>query len=235
RRSPSRRGRRRARSAPSPRRADARTPRRSSAPAPRRRQESKKGHDKSWICSRAPAPAPYHGLRRNGGAWSARLPCSDARGAAVSARIVRALERAVGMKHDRAGMADEVGVGFRQKLDLVAGREQAVDQIAVEAGFQAQAGAERAPGAAEEPAGRVDGALERLAIAHVAGEERSLGLRLAIAAHAAVGEDAAVGELGERRVEGGERPPAGLEGNWPGGSEAGACRSVLPQAGERRE
>ena len=43
----------------------------------------------------------------------------------------------------------------------------------------------------------------------VAREDRRLGLRLAIAAHGAIGHDAAIFEHGERRIERVERPAAG--------------------------
>jgi hypothetical protein len=42
---------------------------------------------------------------------------------------------------------------------------------------------------------------ERLAVEHVAGENRTLSLRLAVAAHGAVSHDAAVPEHGEGRIE----------------------------------
>ena len=86
------------------------------------------------------------------------------RRAAVGARIVRAFERAVRMQHHRAGVAHRVGIGVRQHLDVVAGRHQPVDQMAVEARFHPQVGVRRAPGAAEQPARRVERLVERLAV-----------------------------------------------------------------------
>src|SRR5664280_1412896 len=86
----------------------------------------------------------------------------DARGAAVGARIVAAFERAVGLQDDGAGVPHAVGIGLAQHLDIVAGRHQPIDQTAVEAGLQPQIGMARAPGASEQPARRVERALERL-------------------------------------------------------------------------
>ena len=53
--------------------------------------------------------------------------------------------------------------------------------------------------------------VERRAVSHVPGEQRGLRLRLAIAAHGAIGDDAAVREHRERRIERVERQPAGRE------------------------
>ena len=102
-------------------------------------------------------------------------------------------------------------VSLRQHLDVVAGGHQPVDQMAVEARFHPQVGHRRAPGAAQQPARRVDRLVERHAVQHVPREDHGLALRLAVAAHRAVGHDAAVVEHGERRIERVERQPAGRE------------------------
>ena len=74
------------------------------------------------------------------------------------------------MQHDGAGVAHEVRIGFRQQLDVVAGRQQAIDEIAVEAGFEPLVCMGRAPGAAEQPARGVDRLVEWLPVGDVAGE-----------------------------------------------------------------
>ena len=109
------------------------------------------------------------------------------------------------MQHHGAGMAHGVGIGLVEHVDVVAGRQQAVDEIAVETRLHAQIGVRGAPGAAEQPARRIERRIERLAEHDVAGEHGGLRLRLAVAAHGAVGDDAAVLERGQRRVERVER------------------------------
>ena len=82
-------------------------------------------------------------------------------GAAIGARIVGRFERSAGVEHHRAGVTHDVAVGLGQHLDLVASRNEALDQIAVEARLHAQIVVRRTPGAAEQPARRVDRAFER--------------------------------------------------------------------------
>src|SRR5689334_20542151 len=59
----------------------------------------------------------------------------------------------------------------------------------------------RAPGAAQQPAWRIDRFVERLAECHVAREDGRLALRLTVAAHSAVGDDPTIFEDCKRRVE----------------------------------
>jgi hypothetical protein len=72
-------------------------------------------------------------------------------------------------------------------------------------------------------------ARERRPVAHVAREYRRLHLRLTIAAHGAVGDDAAVGEHGERRIERMWRQPAGLERVQRAAFERKARAAILHQ------
>jgi hypothetical protein len=109
-------------------------------------------------------------------------------------------ESAVGMQRHGAGMAHRVRVGLHQHVDVVTGGHQLVDQIGRKPRFNAQAGARRSPGSPQEPARTIQRLLERLAVADMAGEHLGLGLRLAVAAHRAVSQDAPVLEDGERRV-----------------------------------
>src|SRR5665213_298607 len=67
--------------------------------------------------------------------------------AAIGARIMAALQRAVRMQDDRTGMPHSIGIGVGEHLDIVAGRHQPVDEIAVEPGFHAQVCVRRTPGA----------------------------------------------------------------------------------------
>ena len=80
-------------------------------------------------------------------------------------------------------------------------------QVGIEALLEPARLAFRAPGAAESKRG-ASIASARPCRNGVAGEDLRLELRLAVAAHGAVGHDAAVVEGGERRVERVERPPA---------------------------
>jgi toxin ParE1/3/4 len=56
---------------------------------------------------------------------------------AICPRIVGAFATAVLVQHHGAGVAHDVGVGLAQNFDLVAGVGQHLDQIAVEARFEA--------------------------------------------------------------------------------------------------
>ena len=126
-------------------------------------------------------------------------------------------------------MAHEIGITLRQYFDVVARRSQALDKHIRETRFHAQIAAGRAPGAAQQPARRLDRARERHPVAHMAREHRSLRLRLAIAAHGPVGDHAAISEHRERRIEGVERQPAGLERIQGTGVERKARAPILHQ------
>ena len=65
--------------------------------------------------------------------------------------------------------------------------------------------------APEQPARRIERLLERLAERDMAREHGRLALRLAVAAHRAVGDDPLVLENRERGIERVERPPAGRQ------------------------
>ena len=115
------------------------------------------------------------------------------------------------MQHHGASVAHDVRVGLVQNLDIVTGRVERVDQIAVEAILQPQPGLRRAPGPPEHPARAIDRFGERFVKQHVACEKRSLRLRLAVAAHGAVRHNTSVFKHRERRIERVERQPAGRE------------------------
>src|SRR6266436_5800375 len=106
---------------------------------------------------------------------------SNPRGAAVGAGVVAAFQPAARMEDDGARMAHRVGVALGEHLDIMSGAQQAVDHVAVEAILHAQAGDGRAPGAAIEPERPPERVCERRAVEHMAGEYRSLRLRLAVA------------------------------------------------------
>src|SRR5262245_37850543 len=57
------------------------------------------------------------------------------RGAAIGARIMTGFEPSIRVKHDRAGMAHDVRITLRQHLDVVACREQPLDQSIIETRF----------------------------------------------------------------------------------------------------
>src|SRR5882672_10873453 len=137
--------------------------------------------------------------------WTFRLRApmtpSYPRGAAVGAGIVAAFQPAARMEDDGARMAHRVGVALGEHLDIMSGAQQAVDHVAVEAILQAQAGDGRAPGAAIEPARPPERVGERHVVEHMAGEYRALRLRLAVAAHGAIGHDAAVAQHRKGRTE----------------------------------
>ena len=69
----------------------------------------------------------------------------------------------------------------------------------------------------------------------MAREHGGLRLRLAVAAHGAIGDDAAVLERGERRIERVERPAAGLERVERFRIEREARAAVLHQHAGRRQ
>ena len=140
-----------------------------------------------------------------------------------------AFARSIGMQHHRPGMAHGVRIRLRQHLDVVPRRQESVDESAVEARFHAQIAVRCAPGAAQQPARGVDRAHEWRPVAHVAREYRRLRLRLTVAAHGAVGDDAAVGEHGERRIERMRRQPAGLEHVQRAAFERKARAAILHQ------
>jgi len=71
--------------------------------------------------------------------------------------------------------------------------------------------------------------IARRAIEHVAREQRRLGLRLAIAAHGAVADDAAVRESSKGRIERVEWQPPGLECVQGAGREREAHAAILHQ------
>ena len=75
--------------------------------------------------------------------------------AAVAARVVAAFEQAVRMPDDRAGVAHGFVVRLQQ-LDLVAESAQRVDRGRGKARLELERVAGLAPGAAEQPARRID-------------------------------------------------------------------------------
>src|SRR5580658_3097903 len=133
------------------------------------------------------------------------------RRATIRPRIVRALAGAIRVEYGGSGVAHDVGIGLVQNIDIVAGCCKLIDQIAVEAWLQTQPRLLLAPGPPEHPARTIDRLGQRLAKRYVAREHRALRLRLAFAAHGAVGHDASVPENRQRRIERVERQPAGRE------------------------
>src|SRR5215813_11673423 len=71
---------------------------------------------------------------------------------AVGARVMAAFARSIGMQHHRPGMAHDVRIRHRQHRDVVARRQESVDESAIEAPFHAQIAVRRAPGAPQQPA-----------------------------------------------------------------------------------
>ena len=55
--------------------------------------------------------------------------------AAIGARVVAALHRTIRMKYNGAGVPHRIGIALVQDRDVVPGRHQPVDQMAVETGF----------------------------------------------------------------------------------------------------
>src|SRR3974390_859278 len=108
-------------------------------------------------------------------------------------------------------MAHSVRIRLVQNSDIVTGREKAVDQFRIEAGLQPQTGMGRTPGTAEQPARRIERLLKWLPKNNVTSESPRLALRLAVAAHSAVSDDAAVLERGQRRIERMKGPAAGRQ------------------------
>src|SRR5581483_315014 len=155
---------------------------------------------------------------------------------AVAARVGGAEHAAVGAADDHAGMAHALGVALGEDPDGMAGALECADQVGVEALLHRQFAAVGPPGAAEAPARRVDGVARLHAEGGVAREDRSLELRLAVAAHAAIGDRAAVAETGERRIERVEGLAAGAQWIDRGGIEREGGAAVLPEdAGARQE
>ena len=86
-------------------------------------------------------------------------------------------------------------------FDIMAGGASAADKFGRKPAFQLQIRRIAAPGAPEQPARRGHGLLHVGAEQHMAGKDRGLRLRLAVAAHRAIGEHAPIGEAGQRRIE----------------------------------
>ena len=80
---------------------------------------------------------------------------SEAGDAAVAARIGTALERAVRVAQDGAGMADAL-IEIGDLFDIMAERLELSDDLRAEAAFELQALRGEPPGAAQQPAGRGD-------------------------------------------------------------------------------
>src|SRR6202050_964871 len=132
----------------------------------------------------------------------------NARRAAIGAWVMRAFAGAVRVQYYGASVAHDIGVGLGQNIHIMAGGGKRVDEIAIEAGLEAQRGPRAAPGAPENPARTIDGVGERLTKLDIAREHRALRLRLAIAAHAAVGHDTPMLEDSERWIKRVERDAA---------------------------
>ncbi len=96
------------------------------------------------------------------------------------------------VQHHGAGVTHDVGIVVGQNLDIVAGRRKRLEKVAVETGLHAQRRPRRAPRPPQNPARAVERFGERLAELHMAREHGALRLRLAVAAHGAIGHDAAV-------------------------------------------
>src|SRR6516225_9308610 len=120
--------------------------------------------------------------------------------AAVRTGIVRRFERSVRVEHGCAGMPHHIAIAIRQNLDVVARRNQPIEETVRKARFHTHSVALGAPGPPEQPARRVDGALEWTAQEHMAREEGRLRLRLAVSSHGAIGDDASVIEYSKRGV-----------------------------------
>ena len=145
------------------------------------------------------SPPPTFELRRG----------SKARRPAVGTRIVRRFDMALGMAHEGAGMAENIGSG-RPQNGHMAGIFERTHERGVEPLLEREARRRLAPIAAEEKTRRRDGLGEAHA-ERVAGKDLGLELRLAVAAHRAHRHHASVVESDERRIERVRRPPAGLE------------------------
>ena len=144
------------------------------------------------------------------------------------------LDLPFGVLHQHAGMAEAVGIGEAALLHRVAGGIEPFQQGRLEAALEFEACGTRPPGLAEEPARRIDGCGEALAGA-VARQDLGLELRLAVAAHRAIGQDASILEAGEGRVQRVERLAARNQriGGVPVEREGDAA--VLPVDACRRQ
>ena len=106
---------------------------------PRRRDDAgQSGHDRNEaldhrpprkVSSRFAAPDSGRRLERRVGRKRGLHP----RRSAIAARIVGAFASAVDMQDRGAGMAHNVGVGFGQNFQIMAGRGELIDEIAGEA------------------------------------------------------------------------------------------------------
>src|SRR5262245_32711935 len=103
--------------------------------------------------------------------WSRPATELDTRRPAIGAWIVGGFEHAVRMQYECTGMTDRIG-----KRHIVAGREQPVDDVAVELLLDHEVAGVRAPGAAEVPARPLDRLIERFPVEHVAREQGGLDL-----------------------------------------------------------
>src|SRR4029077_4016937 len=81
------------------------------------------------------------------------------------------------------------------------GREQSIDQTAVEMVFHPQVGVSRTPCAAEQPTRCIERFIEWLSKIDIARKNRRLTLWLAITAHGSVGDEASILERGDRRIQ----------------------------------
>src|SRR5262245_30717097 len=105
------------------------------------------------------------------------------------------------MQDDRGGVTHGGGRGIIANGYVVAGREHPIDQVAVEARFHPQVGVTRTPRAAKQPTRCIERFIEWLPKIDVAREDRCLALRLAVAAHRSVGDEAPILECGERWIQ----------------------------------
>src|SRR5579862_4235822 len=133
---------------------------------------------------------------------------SEARRAAVGARIMRPPYGAFGFPREHASMAKIVRKGRRLSpfYSMARGRQVAAETL-VEAAFEADVRGWRAPGASNQETGGRERVGDRRAIA-IAREYLRLKLRLAVAAHRAVRDNPAIVEIGERRIQSMEGPSA---------------------------
>ena len=107
-------------------------------------------------------------------------------------------------------MACDLVVGTND-FDIVPGAAKRLDHGRVESALQFQAGRLGTPGPAEQPARRRNRPLQVLTIEDMTGENRGLGLGPALTAHGSVGQDPAIRESGQGRLDGVEGPPPGLQ------------------------
>src|SRR3954471_24380818 len=94
------------------------------------------------------------------GLFASRSPgmTSQPRGAAVGARVVRRLDAAVARVFDQhAGVAAGLRIRHAELLDVVAEASEAFDDLRVEPALHLERRRGLAPGAAEQPARRVEG------------------------------------------------------------------------------